>query len=125
MPVPLQLMRYGLVGVGALLLDLGCFMLLRSSGVELAWAHIAARAVGAVAAYAGNYAWTFMHHSPQKNLPQSVVRYALWWLLATTLSTWFLPAAVALSPSEPVAKLVLELIWVALNFLAARLWVYR
>ena len=120
-----QFMRYVAVGILALLLDVGCFMLLRMAALDLALANIAGRALGAVAAYAGNFAWTFMHHSVVKAVPQSAMRYALWWGVATTISTQLLHAVVALSPSEPIAKLAVELVLVVLNFLVARFWVYR
>ena len=125
MAIPQQFMRYVAVGLLALLLDVGCFMLLRVAAQDLALANIAGRTVGALAAYAGNYIWTFISHNPQKTMVQSAWRYALWWLVATALSTLLLPAVVALTASEPVAKLALEAVLVVLNFMVARHWVYR
>ncbi len=124
MPIHLQILRYVLVGFAALLLDVGCFMLLRAMSFELLTANIAARAAGAVCAFSGNYTWTFLSKSAASNVQRPALRYALWWVVATSVSSLLLPMVITQSPNEPLAKLMLELALVALNFVAAKMWIY-
>ena len=127
--LPQQIWRYGLVGVFALGLDVGVFALLRWSGLDLVSANVCARLAGAFAAHGGNYFWTFGGRERGVAWRGSALRYALLWLAATSLSTGVLAlldvARWGSGAIEAAVKLAVECCIVVLNFVIARLWVFR
>lgn len=121
-----QLLQYGTVGVFALTVDVGVFTALRAWGVDLAPSNVAARFSGAVAAYIGNYLWTF-EQQPAKlsDWLRTSWRYALLWVGATLLSTFLLTMLTRTGANETASKLGVEIFMPLLNFFIARHWVFR
>ena len=120
-----QLMQYGTVGVFALGVDVGTFLGLRAVGVDLVPANVCARFAGAVAAYSGNYLWTFAKPAKLTDWLNSSWRYALLWVGATLLSTFLLSTPIRFGANETVSKLGVEMLMPVLNFLMARRWVFK
>ena len=124
-----QLLRYGVVGVLALALDVGIFTLLRAQEADLLLANTLARLSGALTAQAGNYLWTFEARARQVAWWGSAVRYTALWIFATLLSTAALAAiATQLQMSgwvEATVKLAVEVCIVVFNFFVSRHWVFR
>ena len=118
-----QFVRYLLVGAGALLLDVACFVLLRWCGLGLLLSNGGARLFGAVAAYLGNAWFTFAYKHSGLGW-HSALRYAALWVGATTLSTAMLEL-VHDKLYEVFAKIMVEVLVVMLNFVIARTWVFR
>ncbi|AGX87801.1 hypothetical protein Cenrod_1716 [Candidatus Symbiobacter mobilis CR] len=120
-----QFVRYGLVGVGALGVDVGAFTLARYGGADLVTANVLGRLLGALAAFAANYAWTFALHAHRAPMLRCGGRYVVLWGAATVLSTLLLHALLALGVQETVGKVLVEAAMPILNFVAARYWVFR
>ena len=120
-----QLLQYGTVGVFALGVDVGTFLGLRAVGVDLVPANVCARFSGAVAAYSGNYLWTFAKPPKLSDWLRSSWRYALLWVGATLLSTFLLSTLTRLGANETASKLGVEMLMPLLNFFIARRWVFK
>ncbi|HCC55407.1 MAG TPA: hypothetical protein DEQ20_10880 [Desulfobulbaceae bacterium] len=122
-----QVVRYGLVGVTALGMDIATFSLLRASGADLILANIAARLIGALATHAGHHFWTFRIGQLLANTWRSTgIRYAALWTLSTFLSTTALHLlGLQQGLFETAAKLGIEAGIVVLNFILCRTWVFR
>jgi putative flippase GtrA len=120
-----QLLRYGVVGVGSLGVDVGLFMLLRLAGLDLVSCNVLARLVGALAAYSGNFLWTFEGQHRSRFWGGATLRYAVLWAGSTALSTLGLTALVAMQVPESYAKLAVELSMPLFNFVVSRLWVFK
>ena len=118
-----QFAFYVLVGLVALVIDVLCFMLLRSTGLPVHWSNGVSRLIGAGSAYVGNSIWTF---KAQQRVPMqwhSVLRYSVMWVVATSLSTVLLVWTAKFAP-EAVVKLAVETGMVLINFVVSRYWVY-
>ena len=124
-PLLRQLLRYGVVGVGSLAVDVGLFMLLRLAGLDLVSCNVLARLVGALAAYSGNFLWTFEGQHRSRFWGGATLRYAVLWVGSTALSTLGLTGLVAMQVPESYAKLAVELSMPLFNFVVSRLWVFR
>lgn len=120
-----QLVQYGTVGVFALGVDVGTFLVLRAMDIDLVPANVLARLAGAVAAYSGNYLWTFARPPKLSDWLRSSWRYALLWIGATLLSTFLLTALTKMGAHETASKLGVEMLMPVLNFFVARRWVFR
>lgn len=121
-----QLLQYGTVGVFALAVDVGVFTALRALGVDLVPSNVAARFSGAVAAYTGNYLWTFKQHSAKlSDWLRTSWRYALLWVGATLMSTFLLTVLIRIGANETLSKLGVEILMPLLNFFIAKHWVFR
>jgi putative flippase GtrA len=120
-----QMLRYGAVGVGSLGVDVGLFMLLRSWGLDIVSCNVLARLVGALAAYSGNFFWTFEAKTHSRFWGGASLRYAALWVGSTALSTMGLTGLVGLGMPEPWAKLGMELSMPLFNFVMSRLWVFK
>lgn len=124
-PLLRQLFRYGVVGVVSLGVDVGLFMLLRLAGLDIVSCNVLARLVGALAAYSGNFLWTFEARPRSRFLGGATLRYAALWAGSTAMSTLGLTALVALQVPESYAKLGVELSMPLFNFVVSRLWVFK
>lgn len=120
-----QLLQYGTVGVLSLGVDVGIFTTLRALDVGLVPANVVARFSGAVAAYSGNFLWTFSRPSKLDGWLRSSWRYALLWVGATLLSTFLLTVLTSAGANETASKLGVEIFMPLLNFFIARHWVFR
>ncbi|MDP3651262.1 MAG: GtrA family protein [Rhodoferax sp.] len=123
--VLLQFLHYGAVGGLALAVDVGSFHALRAMDMSLVLANVFARLGGAVAAYAGNYFWTFSRSERLGGWLRSAWRYVLLWTSATLFSTLLLAVITAAGAGEIAAKLGVEMFVVVFNFFIARHWVFR
>lgn len=120
-----QLFQYGVVGVFALGVDVGTFLVLRAMDVDLVPANVTARLAGAIAAYSGNHLWTFSRPPKLADWLSSSWRYAILWIGATMLSTFLLTALTKMGANETTSKIGVEMLMPVLNFFVARRWVFR
>ncbi|TXT40535.1 MAG: hypothetical protein FD135_1188 [Comamonadaceae bacterium] len=120
-----QFFKYGTVGVFALGVDVGIFTLARAMGLDLVSANVLARFSGAVAAYTGNFLWTFDQTAKLDGWLRSSWRYAALWGGATLISTLLLSTLTGLGFNETVCKLSVEMTMPFVNFFFARVWVFR
>ena len=120
-----QFLQYATVGVVALGVDVGTFMLCRSLGLELVAANVFARFVGSVTAYIGNFLWTFAQPTNMAEWLSTSWRYAAVWAGATTLSTLLLSALTGFGWNETACKLGVEMAMPFVNFVIARVWVFK
>ncbi|MDD5029399.1 MAG: GtrA family protein [Rhodoferax sp.] len=120
-----QFLQYVTVGLCALAVDVGSFTLVRSLGLDLVSANVLARFAGAVTAYTGNYLWTFEQSKNSADWLRTSWRYAAVWVAATTLSTLLLSALTHFGLPETPSKLGVEMVMPFLNFLVARVWVFK
>ncbi|OIN94165.1 MAG: hypothetical protein AUJ20_01585 [Comamonadaceae bacterium CG1_02_60_18] len=120
-----QFAQYITVGLCALGVDVGTFTLVRHLGLDLVSANVLARFAGAVTAYSGNFLWTFSQSRASTDWLRTSWRYAAVWVGATTLSTLLLSALTHLGLPETPSKLGVEMVMPFLNFLVARLWVFK
>lgn len=120
-----QFLKYGLVGVVALGVDVGTFTLSRAFNLDLVSANVLARFAGALAAYTGNFLWTFDQTRKLDDWLQTSWRYAAVWVGATTVSTLLLRMLINFEFNETLCKLAVELMMPFINFIVVRLWVFR
>jgi putative flippase GtrA len=120
-----QLLQYGTVGLCALGVDVGTFLVLRAAGVDLIPANVLARFAGAITAYSGNHLWTFSQSTKAADWASSSWRYALVWVGVTLLSTFLLTTLTRFGATEAPSKLGVELLMPVLNFFIARRWVFK
>jgi putative flippase GtrA len=120
-----QFLQYGTVGLCALGVDVGTFTLARGMGLDLVSANVLARFVGAITAYTGNFLWTFEQAPNMSEWLRTSWRYAVVWVGATSISTALLSVLTHLGFNETGSKLAVELTMPFLNFVVAKLWVFR
>jgi putative flippase GtrA len=120
-----QLLQYVSVGLCALGVDVGTFMLLRSVGIDLVAANVLARLAGAITAYSGNHLWTFSRSAKTADWLRSSWRYAVVWVAVTLLSTFLLSTLTRFGAPEALSKLGVEMLMPLINFFIARRWVFR
>ena len=120
-----QFLQYVTVGVCALGVDVGSFTLVRSLGLDLVSANVLARFAGAVTAYTGNFLWTFEQSKNTVDWLRTSWRYAAVWVGATTLSTLLLSTLTYFGLNETWSKLGVEMMMPFLNFVVARIWVFK
>ncbi|MEI8326647.1 MAG: GtrA family protein [Betaproteobacteria bacterium] len=120
-----QILQYGTVGVFALGIDVGTFLLLRGMDFGIVPSNVLARLAGAIAAYCGNFLWTFSRSPIRAELLRSIWRYALLWVGATLVSTLLLTGLTKVGANERASKLGVEMLMPVLNFVISRHWVFR
>ena len=120
-----QFAQYVTVGVCALGVDVGTFTLVRIWGLDLVSANVLARFAGAVTAYTGNFLWTFEQSKNTADWLRTSWRYAAVWVGATSISTLMLSALTHFGLPETPSKLGVEMVMPFLNFLVARVWVFK
>jgi len=120
-----QFLQYGTVGVCALGVDVGTFTLMRAMNVDIVSANVLARFVGAVAAFTGNFVWTFAQPQQWSECLRSSWRYAALWGLVTLTSTVILSILTHFGMQETASKIGVEMLMPFLNFFMARRWVFR
>lgn len=131
MRLPQGLLRqgvgYGVVGVFALLVDWGAFVVLTQTGVATAPSNLAARLCGAGVAFVLNGALTFRDEQGSRLGWHRFGRYAIVWLLLTAAST----VAMQLVQEQAglrwawLAKPVVEVVLAGVSFLSYRCWIYK
>ena len=119
-----QFLQYGTVGICALGVDVGTFTLVRTLNVDMVSANVLARFVGAVAAFTGNFLWTFAQPHQLSGCLRSSWRYAALWAIVTLTSTLVLSVLTSIGIHETVSKIGVEMLMPILNFLMARRWVF-
>lgn len=120
-----QFSKYGTVGIVAVGVDVATFTLVRALNLDLVSANVLARFAGAVAAFMGNFLWTFDQTRKLDDWLQTSWRYAAVWVAATATSTLILSILIKFELNETLCKLAVELLMPILNFMVVRLWVFR
>ncbi|MGQ0800638.1 MAG: GtrA family protein [Pseudomarimonas sp.] len=123
-----EAVAYAVVGGVQLLVDWLCFVCLTWAGIAVAPANLAARVLGALLGFALNARYTFA--GPQANarrLPRRLLRFLMFWLLATAISTW---AVNALSEQQGLwaawlGKPMVDAGLALLGFVVSKYWIYR
>ena len=122
-----QGLGYGLVGVLALVLDWGCFVLLTWSGMDTLAANLFGRVTGAGVAYLLNGAFTFRDQQGSRLGWYRFARFSAVWIVLTATSTLAMQAIVHAAGLQWawLAKPVVEVALAAISFLAYRYWIYK
>ena len=130
--IRLQFLRYVAAGGAALMVDVGVFAGLRmGAGLDLIASNLLGRAAGAGTAFLINRTWTFRRPlSARSGWAREAWRYAVLWLVASTVSSLGISlAAEALSAKpgaiENLIKLGVESMVLGMNFVISRHWVFR
>ncbi len=122
-----QGLAYGLVGVLALVVDWGCFVLLTWSGMDTLPANLFGRVTGAGIAYLLNGVLTFRDQQGSRLGWHRFARFSAVWILLTATSTLAMQAIVHAAGLQWawLAKPVVEVALAAISFLAYRYWIYK
>ena len=122
-----QGLGYGVVGVLALILDWGCFVLLTWSGMDALPANLLGRVSGAGIAYVLNGMFTFRSQQGSRLGWNRFVRFSAVWILLTATSALAMQAIVDGAGLQWawLAKPVVELALAAISFVAYRYWIYK
>lgn len=122
-----QALLYGVVGGIQLLVDWACFVALTLLGVPVAPANVLARISGALMGYWLNGRITFSRAGQSVLNRASAIRFVVFWLLTTALST----TGVYLLDAEQgrlaawLGKPLLDAALAVAGFLASRYWIFR
>ena len=119
-----QLLKYGLVGVVSLGVDVTTFIFMRMVGCDLLPANVLSRFVGAMTALLGNSIWTFPRHLVVQTASRRLIRYCIQWIVATVTSTLLLSILIASSGNDIMIKIAVEVLIMGVNFLIAKYWVF-
>lgn len=122
-----QVLGFGAVGGLQLLLDWGCFVALTALGVAVIPANLAGRIAGASMGYWLNGRYTFADAGKARLGRTRALRFVVFWLAMTALSTW---AVQALDASEGlraawIGKPLVDALLAALGFVVSKFWIYR
>lgn len=127
----MTLVRQGLsfvvIGGGLIVVDWLTFVLLTTLGVGPVGANLAGRVLGAGLGFVANGWLTFGEAGRPRIGYRRFVRYALLWLVLTSVST----GLVAVSADRVslrfawLAKPVIEVVLALVSFIVSRHWVYR
>jgi putative flippase GtrA len=117
------------VGLAQLLLDWLVFVLLTHAGFPVGPSNVASRVTGACLGFALNGWLTFDAFGREDRAPKRMqaLRFALFWLLATVLSTegvLFAQSQLGLRAAW-AAKPLVEAALACLSFFVSRHWIYR
>ncbi len=115
--------RYVFVQLLAYLLDMGTFVLLGFAGVQPVAANVASKLVAGAFAFASHRRFTFGVH--RQRARSQVVKYALLLGINIPLSSALLALLMQVVPSAILAKLLADVLGVALTFLLSRQVVFR
>ncbi len=124
-----QLSLFLVIGLVQYVLDAAMFWLSLTVGAPLIAANLVGRISGAVCGYLLNNRYTFGHD--RHDDPGRIVRFILYWLFMTTLSTALLAWADARwntadqDTTSVLIKLCVEAVLVALSFALAKWVVFR
>jgi putative flippase GtrA len=122
-----EALRFGLVGVAQLCIELGVFVLTSAMGLPVGWANLVGRVSAAVLGFLGNAHYTF---SARRSAPldrAALMRFATLWSATTLLSTMSLAGIeyyLGLGTAW-LLKPVVDGSLVLASFLINRHWVYR
>ena len=123
-----QVVGFGLVGGLQVLLDWACFVALTALSVAVPPANLAGRIAGACLGFWANGRFTFARPGDAPRLGRRrFLRYAVFWLAMTLLSTW---AVMALDQWQGLhaawlGKPLVDAALAALGFVASKYWIYR
>ena len=118
--------RYLGVGVFQFVLDLLLYLLFQKIGMAIVMANTASRLSAATGGYFLNRKYTFSVVSASGH--SMVVRYWLFWIFMTGLSSLLLlawEAHFASQWSPGLGKFLVEAVLAVLGFFISKLWVYR
>ena len=118
---------YSLVGVFALVLDWGCFVLLTWSGMDTLPANLLGRVTGAGVAYLLNGVVTFRDQQGSRLGWRRFGRFSAVWIVLTAASTLAMQAIEYSAGLQWawLAKPLVEVGLAAISFLAYRYWIYK
>ena len=122
-----QGLSYGAVGLLALAVDWGCFVLLTWCGMVTIPANFLARLSGAGITYTLNGVVTFRGDQGSRLGWNRFARYAIAWILVTAVSTVAMQVIHASAGMRWawLAKPVVEVALAGVSFLAYRHWIYK
>ncbi|MDE2247837.1 MAG: GtrA family protein [Xanthomonadaceae bacterium] len=118
-----QLAFYLLIGIGQLVVDWLCFVLLTAWAMPVAPANVIARVCAAVLGFTANGTMTFK----SRLRPAQLARFVTAWIpltLANTLAVWALEAFGGLHLAWLIKPLV-DALTAAAGFVVARHWIFR
>ena len=122
-----QGLSYGVIGLGALLVDWVSFVALSMAGVATVPANLAGRVCGALLSFWANGSLTFSDDAGARLGRHRFLRFAATWVATSLLSTG---AMLAIDRGASlqwawIAKPVVDALLAGLAFLASRYWIYR
>ena len=122
-----QLLAFGVVGGVQLVLDWACFVLLTAAGLAVVPANLAGRIAGASVGFWLNGRVTFARDGQAQHSRRQLLRFAVFWLGTTALSTLALQAIDADQGLRAawLLKPLVEALLAAAGFIASRHWIYR
>lgn len=123
-----ELWMFVLVGLIQLALDSIVFVLLTQAGSTVIVANVVGRLMGATSGYLLNGSVTFLGHESESQLSLgSGVRFVIFWLLSTIISTTALYSLRTVASIHIVwlIKPVVEGLLAVLSFLVSKHWIYR
>lgn len=121
-----QAFLYALVGGAQLCSDWACFVLLTWLGLDVVWANVGSRLLGAILGFWLNGRITFGRAGAVLSHAQAI-RFATSWSAMTLLGSAALKA-IEQSLGLPAARLgkpLLDAILAAFGFLLSKYWIYR
>jgi len=123
-----QVLGFGLVGAAQLVIDWACFVALSSLGLAVVLANVVGRVVAAGFGFWGNGRFTFAQPGGRPRLDRRhALRYVLFWLAMTLLSTTAVAGLDALRGLQAawIGKPLVDALLAVIGFLAAKHWIYR
>jgi putative flippase GtrA len=116
------------VGGAQLLLDWLCFVGLTWLGIGVAPANLAARVLGALLGFGLNSRYTFGRPPDRASaVPGRLLRFLVFWLLATLASTWAVSALDDMQGLQAawLGKPLVDGGLAVLGFVVSKHWIYR
>ncbi|MEW8026171.1 MAG: GtrA family protein [Candidatus Thiodiazotropha sp.] len=119
--VSLQFSRYLLVGIAAWIIDFVVFVLSHAA-IGVVWAQTAARASGAVAAFAGHKVFVYNNRNfTRRELGKQAFGYLLLWVFSYLLSVGCIILFIDKLGLDPIpAKLATEIILIGINYITMK-----
>ncbi len=122
-----QAVAFVLVGALQLLVDWAIFVALTYYGVPVAAANFTGRLAGATLGFSLNGLFTFRAGSNGKLTSEQALRFAMFWLAATFVSTcsvYLIGQQLSLHAAW-LAKPLIEALLAVVGFVVSKLWIYR
>lgn len=122
-----QVVAFVIVGALQLLVDWAIFVALTYYGVPVATANFTGRLTGAALGFSLNGMFTFRAGSNGKLTAEQALRFAMFWLAATFVSTcsvYLIGRQLSLQAAWLV-KPVIEALLAVISFVVSKLWIYR
>ncbi|MFC1656341.1 GtrA family protein [Patescibacteria group bacterium] len=123
--MPVQFIKFGIVGISNTLIDLGIFQALTAyTPIYYVIANIISFSLGVLNSYIWNRIWTF--RSPDRRISKEFIRFAIISVIGLVLNTLFLAVFIEVFnfPSflGKVVATVLVFVW---NFFMSKSWVFK